>query len=237
MNCADIAELTPLYLARELSAPELRAFEAHLNACGSCAEEIELQVAMDARLRASVGSGTPETTALDQAVRRQIRLISLARRRRFMAAAAAIVLSVAGSTWWLTRMPRIYADAARDHRLEVVEHQPRGWRSGLADVNDLAGRFGLSGVDVRRLAPADYRLEHAKICRLDGEPALHLVYANSAREVSLYVRRPSLTPSGQSLVGKEYVDVFHTARFSVIVVSAGSRDECWKFAQAAAITL
>jgi len=239
MNCVDIAERAPLYLAHELSASELRAFEMHLDGCRGCAEEIELQVSMDARLRASIGSEIPETAELEKAVRRQIRLISLARWRRFVAAAAVIVSLVAGSARCFTRVPRIYADAARDHQAEVVEHQPRRWRSERADVNALAERFGLPASAVAALGPAGSTLVHAKICRLNGVPVLHLVYEIGRGEISLYVRRNDdrAATNAPVLVGKEYVDAFHTPRFSVIVVAAGSRADCLLFARSSAAVL
>jgi len=160
-----------------------------------------------------------------------------------MAAAAAMVLLAAGLAWWVRQgiaVPRLYGDAARDHRLEVVEHQPRRWRSGLAEVNALAARFGLSGATLAALHPAGYTLERAKICGLDGGPALHLVYASGNREVSLYVRgKPSRDwpQSGQAVVGKEYVDALQTSHFTAIIVAQGSRADCLEFAQSAAAVL
>lgn len=239
MNCADIAELTPLYLAHELPAAQLREFDLHLKQCRSCALELEQQSLIDARLRAVVCSEMPETAHLEQSITGQIG----AGHRKFLAAAAAMVLLAAGSVWWVwnrAHVPRLYADAARDHQVEVLEHQPRRWRSGAAEVNALAARFGLSGAAVAALCPAGYKLEHAKICGLDGGPVLHLVYANGAREVSLYVltNNPRIQPRiGQAVVGKEYLDAFRTNRFTAIVVAAGSRADCLQFAQSASAVL
>jgi anti-sigma factor RsiW len=239
VNCSGIAEATPLYLADELPASQRREFVAHLNGCRSCASEVEQWASVDVRLRAAVGYEMPSTADLDRSVMRQIRSDSLTRRRGFMVGAAALVLLAAGSAWWVrpAAVPRLYADAARDHRLEVVDRQQRRWHFESSEVNALAGRFGLSGTDVTRLAPAGYRLEHAKICGLDGEPALHLVYASSAREVSLYVRRNSATPAGQLVVGSEVVDVLRTRRFTALVVAQGPRADCVEFAQFAAARL
>ncbi len=239
MNCTDISERAPLYLAHELSGSELRAFEMHLDGCRTCAEEIELQISIDARLRASMGAEIRDTVELDRAVRRQIQMISLTRRRRFMAAAAAIVFLVAGSAWWFTRVPRIYADAARDHQAEVIEHQPRRWRSELAEVDALAARFGLPASSITALGPAGSTLVHAKICRLDGLAVLHLVYQSGTREISLFVRRNDggAATNTPLLVGQEYVEAFRTPRFSAIVVADGSRTDCLHFAQTAAALL
>jgi hypothetical protein len=136
-------------------------------------------------------------------------------------------------------VPRIYADAARDHQAEVVEHQPRRWRSERANVNALAERFGLPASAVAALGPAGSTLVHAKICRLNGVPVLHLVYEIGRGEISLYVRRNDdrAATNAPVLVGKEYVDAFHTPRFSVIVVAAGSRADCLLFARSSAAVL
>src|SRR5436305_10917316 len=84
---------------------------------------------------------------------------------------------------------KLFVDAARDHQAEVMEHRPRRWRSEPADVRILAERFGLAGDKAETLAPVGFRLLQAKTCGLEGRPALHLVYTDGSREISLYVRR------------------------------------------------
>jgi len=85
-------------------------------------------------------------------------------------------------------VPRIYADAARDHQAEVIAHQPRPVAFRQADVNALAARFGLPASAAAALGPDGSTLIHAKICRLDGvRTSFGLKSGN--REISLYVRR------------------------------------------------
>ncbi len=250
MNCPDIAELSPLYLARELPAAQLREFEAHLGGCRSCAMEMKQQVSMDARLRAAVSHELPETAALDRSIMRRIGVISARRRqfrRQFIGAAAALILLMAGASAWRVRRaaapsasPRLYADAARDHQAEVVQHQPRRWRSGSAEIDALATRYGLSGKTAATLGAASFQLEHAKICGLEGRPVLHLVYSNGAREVSLYLRRNASKDRWnlhETIIGKENLDTFQTDRYTAVIVAEGSRADCLQLARSAAMML
>jgi anti-sigma factor RsiW len=251
MNCRDIADLSPLYHSRELAAAQLREFESHLGRCRSCALELERQASMDARLRAAVDHEMPETAALDRSIMERISTASSRRRefsRWFIGAAAAAVLLIACSAWWAAVQkpaPRLYADAARDHQMEVVQHQPRRWRSGAAEIDALAARYGLSGKAAATLGPAGFRLEHAKTCGLEGRPVLHLVYSNGAREVSLYLRRNDsvrheTTASSdlrEVIVGTEYLDAFRTERFTAVIVAEGSRADCLRFARSASMIL
>ena len=51
MNCPDISELAPLYLAGELDRPRAAQFDAHLKTCPECFRELETQSRLDVRLR------------------------------------------------------------------------------------------------------------------------------------------------------------------------------------------
>jgi anti-sigma factor RsiW len=169
----------------------------------------------------------PDATALAESVRTRIRR----ERLRRLAAVAAAILLVAFLGYLALRpdpLARLYADAALDHRLEVTEHQPRHWRSDPSEIEKLAARFQLS--NVAALAPAGYRLEHAKMCGIDGKPALHLVYSNGTQEVSLYVRaRPGRSDALHTgKVGAEQLASFQNDRLEAVVAS--SRD-CLPFAQ------
>jgi hypothetical protein len=131
----------------------------------------------------------------------------------------------------------LYADAALDHRLEVMEHQPRRWRTDPVEIAKLAARYPLP--DLARLAPAGYTLEHAKMCGLEGQPALHLVYTNGAQEVSVFVR--GRTGAAKAIhavrVGSEHLAGILTDRLEAVVATSGSADDCLKFAQSAAAML
>jgi anti-sigma factor RsiW len=231
MNCADIEEFAPLYLSGELEEGRRGPFLAHLAQCRACAAEMEQQARWDARLR-QASTELPDAAAVERSVRGRIM-----QQRVWRIAAVAAVVVLAGVLGYRVFRPepvsRLYADAALDHRLEVMEHQPRRWRSDPAEIEKLAARYKLP--DVAALAPAGYRLEHAKICGIDGKPALHLVYTNGNREFSVYVR--ARTGGDGALravqVGTEHLAAFQTDRVEAVVATDGSSGECLEFAQVA----
>ncbi len=174
---------------------------------------------LDTLLRETCDREPIDTAALERSIRARLRprIVPL----QWMAAAAALTL-IAWGLVYRARTPGVFEQAARDHRVEVVEHSPRRWRTDQAAIDGIARRFGFSSEQAARLAPAGYRLEHAKICGLDGKPALHLVYsateAASQREFSVYIAKVS--PQRQKAV-----DGFTVAAFrSGIVV--GTKAEC-----------
>jgi anti-sigma factor RsiW len=234
MNCADIEELAPLYLSGELEESQRTLFRAHLAQCRICASETDRQMALDARLRHAVSTELPDASVVARSVRGRIRA---ERTWRLAAVAAAVLLAAFLGYRVLRPVSRLYIDAALDHRLEVMEHQPRRWRSDPAEIQKLAGRFELPNVGA--LAPAGYRLEHAKMCGIDGKPALHLVYTNGREELSFYIR--ARTGGDKALqavtVGSEHLASFQTDRLEAIVATGGSRSECLQFARFAAHVL
>ena len=229
MNCADIEEFAPLYLSGELEEGRRAPFLAHLAQCRSCSAEMEQQARWDARLR-QASTELPDAAAVERSVRVSILRLRVSR----LAAVAAIVVLAAVLGYRAFRpepVSRVYADAALDHRLEVMEHQPRRWRSDPAEIEKLAARYKLP--DVAALAPAGYRLEHAKMCGIDGKPALHLVYTNGSREFSVYVRARTRGDGALRAVkvGTEHLAAFQTDRVEAVVATDGSSGECLQFAQ------
>ena len=158
---------------------------------------------LDRHLREAVISERLDTTALENAIRAQIRPSN--RSWYFAAAALAAVLLL---TMWMRRIPVIFREAARDHKLEVVEHRPRHWQTVSSFAVDLA--------------PAGYRLEHAKTCRLEGKPVLHLVYTDGEHEVSVYL--DAQAENGDAEVDGQHITAFHAGRLRGLVV--GSVAEC-----------
>jgi anti-sigma factor RsiW len=234
MNCKEIEELAPLYLSGELEEDRKVLFHTHLAECRSCARQMEQQSAIDARLRKALCAGLPYAGELQWSVSRDIARERL--RRWMLLAVAAAVLIGAVLGYRTLRPEKLYRDAALDHRLEVVEHQPRHWRTDRAEIDKLAARYQLH--DVAALAPAGYRLEHAKMCGLDGQPALHLVFTNGVQEVSLFVRSRTGGGSGISSTGAGdlYLASFQNDRIQIIATGGASGD-CLRFVRSAASVL
>ena len=226
MTCAEVTDLAPLYLSGELAGAERNRFAAHLAACLACRREIEQQASVDERLVRALGRDLPDTTRLEQRVRN--RIAAERSRRRWVAAGVAAAIAGIYGLVSLASTPRMYADAARDHRVEVVEQQPRRWRSGPAGIEPLAAQSGLTFAQAAALAPAGYSLERAKICGLDGQRMLHLVFANGTLQYSVYVRPHQGAKRDIRMIRRdsEQVAAFETGRFTAVVVLAGSAAEC-----------
>jgi len=233
MNCNDAQELSPLYRAGELDPQRAAALAAHLAGCRDCARDVEL----DARLRQAVLAEPVDPAAADLAIRR--RLVREARLRRVWIAAgvaamlvAAFVVSRAGAG-----SKAVYAAAAQDHRREVIDHEKRMWFSQPDQLDTLAARQGLS--TTAPAAIAGYRLEHAKLCRLNGRIFLHVVYSDGSREFSLFLRQPDSQRFATVHVassGGEQVAAFETAHASAMIVTDRASDAA-EFARIAAAAL
>jgi anti-sigma factor RsiW len=260
MNCSDIAELAPLYLSAELGRARAAAFDAHLKSCPACMQELERQSRLDAELREAVAGEPVDVGRVDRRVRERISAenggtahLAPLRRRWVIAAigtAAALLLVAAGYRGLLgPRVARVYADAALDHRLEVVQKAPRPWKVDPAQVAALAETQGISASVPAALSSGAYRLERAKLCFLDGRIFLHLVYSDGTREFSVYLRqrgaeslpgRTQETDNGRVLhisnPGNEHVASFQTDGLTVMVVAEQS-SMALRFARFAATAL
>ncbi|HKV06108.1 MAG TPA: anti-sigma factor [Candidatus Acidoferrales bacterium] len=263
MKCSDTAELAPLYIAGELSAKRAAAFDSHLRTCPACLRELQEQAQLDAQLRRALLAEEPDVANLNRRVRERIEAeasdskqsIMRLRRRRLVivasGAAAALLLSAIGYRLLLSpRVASVYAAAATDHRLEVVEQRPRPWFVDPARIASLAEREGVPGSAPFALDSSGYHLERARVCWLDGRFFLHVVYSNGGQEFSVYLRqrdgqRPAgrfrETANGRSLYtskfGQENVASFETDRLMAMVVTDQSTDAALSFARFAASAL
>jgi anti-sigma factor RsiW len=237
-NCDDIWMRAPLYLSGEMKGEDCDAFAAHLAKCSACAAKIAEDRNLDATLRSALGGFAPDSSRLEQALRRKI---SADRTRRHWAwagamAATAALVAVAAIAWahW-TRPPRWYAAAALDHRREVTQGQPRRWRSSPEELARLASQNGLQLAQTTAMAAAGYRLERAKICGIGDQRMLHLVFSNGARRYSVFVSAHlgRLETARTVQQGAERVAGFETGHFRGLVVSDGSTAECAELARAA----
>lgn len=236
MNCNDVVELSPLYLSGELDPARTAVFAAHLNSCPDCTRDFEL----DAHLRRAVLAEPVDTSAADLAIRHG--LARDLRMRRIWVAAGVAAMLVAG-TFIVRVVDRsraeanlVCAAAAQDHLREVLNHEPRTWASQPEKVGALAARIQMS-----ESAPAaieGYRLEHAKLCRLNGRIFLHAVYSNGSHEFSLFLRQPDSHPSSVRVTGSggEEVAAFETSHVAGMIVTDHA-SEAAHLAQSAAAAL
>jgi anti-sigma factor RsiW len=242
MNCRDIQEIAPLWLSGELEHAQIAEVLTHLENCAECARSLAEDTSLDARIRKAMGEEQPDSTRIVGIVRQRM---DSQRRPRWLLAggvAAAVLVAIGfGMPHFVPQQPgKLFVDAARDHRLEVMEHQPRRWRSDPDEIGTMAGRFGFTSATPAALAPVGFRLVHAKTCGLEGRPALHLVYTDGAREISIYVRRETdalrrdaLQQAGSAEIGSERIASAERAGYSALVVTTGRLDECRQFAERA----
>ena len=251
MNCGDIHEISPLWHSGELAAGARAEFESHVSQCVDCAAELAAQQRTDVLLREAI-----EAHASDDAVtsrelgRRVMGQIAQENRRRWLfpaLATAAAVLLAAGTAFVVksrsvAAAPVIFADAARDHTLEVVNKATRRWRVSVADIATIETSQGVSDHEVKAIEATGYKLQRAKICRLGGKAYIHLVYAKDGREVSVYLRsrgdqKADGNDAASSTAGNLHLASFAQGQVQAVIVSDAPGADCEKFAKAAQAAL
>ena len=246
MNCHDIVELAPLYLSGELDASRADAFAAHLRECPACALEIEQELEADACLRGGVFACETPSAGLYDRIRERIsgeRRRKAARRWVLATAgvAAMLLIALAGLRLRPTHEAvSVCADAARDHRFEIVLDHPRTWIRDQSGIQALAARLNLPPSVIPSFESAGYHLARGKLCLLDGRPFLHLVYSNGAGEFSFFVRRENGSASHvihAEGVDQEHVALVESGNLTAIVVTEQAGDAALNLARSAFSTL
>jgi anti-sigma factor RsiW len=248
MNCSDISALAPLYLSGDLDPACAGSFSAHLGNCPACKREMGQQTSFDKLLRASVLAEDIDSSSVDHRVRESIRAGRGTSRRWMFAAAGIAALTLLGIVGYRVvfspRTQPVYAAAARDHRLEIVDRQPRKWFTDRASIEKLAERQGLAGSVVSAFAPAGYRLAQGKLCLLDGRVFLHLVYTGVSRSeagnFSLFLRRPDDAIKARvrmETIAAEHVAGFQDGRLTALIVGDQPSDTVLNLAKSAASVL
>jgi anti-sigma factor RsiW len=257
MDCRDISELAPLYFSGELAGARRMDFDTHLADCQSCARQIEQQGRIDAHLREAVLGEAADTGIAEERIRELIASGTAApsaeRRRRWLAVAAGFLLLVTAAAGYRAflgnHVPQVYADAADDHQDEVVAQQRRVWQYERAAIAELARRYQIPVEDIGALEAEGYRLERGKICELDHQLYLHLVYASPGQEFSLFLRpadNRQLSGSTAARVqgkriftadrGSAHVAGFQTSSVTAFVVTDEASDTALHIAELAAKT-
>jgi anti-sigma factor RsiW len=261
MHCSDISELAPLYVAGELDSTRAAEFDAHLKTCPVCMRELEAQARLDARLREVLLAEHVDVSGVNRRIREMIaadtsgglvpkpQLRSGSWVTAVMGVAAALLVLAAGYLLIPVHVARVYADAAFDHRLEVVEHGPRPWLTDSAKIAALAQQQGISD-PVPLVLASGYHLERAKICLLDGRLFLHAVYSDGTREFSLYLRPRDGEPMTGTIrgvadlrllrvcdAGGEHLSSFQTSRLTALVATDQSAGTAVHLARAVSAAL
>lgn len=265
MNCAEISSLSPLYLSGELDPSRCAAVAKHVATCSSCALQLQMHADLDNLLRQAILSEQISTAALDRRIHERITAEAHQRptrplpHRSLFAVAAVILFLLVGGLGYRAlfgkHTPAVYADAAADHHDEIIDQQPRKWISDPPAIASLAQKHGVSPSAIAALAPAGYHLECAKICDLNGQPYMHLVFVADStdnppakdRKISLFIcprtaaTLPQSSPTTQDgrvfyapVIGPEHLACFETKEMTALVVTDQAGDAALNFARTAA---
>lgn len=196
---------------------------------------------LDQRVRESVLAEEVDASRVAAAVREQI----AAHRRSvpgWAVAAAGIFAMIAASTWsyriFRTEQatPAICAAAVQDHQREIVQGEPRQWLTDISAIQALAQKQGVPPSAIAALGTKGYRLERGRLCFLQKQIFLHLVYSKDAREYSVYLHSPTgLFTSSVHRAGQ--VAYFETSRVTAVFVSDVPGRDAQAFARAGAKVL
>jgi len=234
MNCNDIREVASLYLTGELDEARAREFATHLTSCSDCAREIGEHKAVDDLIRAHMLVEPLDVSRIEQSVRTSIRTTSRHRVMAVLALAAVIVLAFGSYQLILSaRTKAIYSAAARDHRREIVERQPRKWQTGVPAIERLAASQGVQASVLSALMPAGYRLAQGRLCLLNGRLFVHLLYSNASGNFSLFLRTqdtPNISGGASGAYAGEQVAGFQTNSVTALIVMEASGDEATRLA-------
>lgn len=198
---------------------------------------------LDQRLRASVLSEEMDTAQLERSIRGRMKPALVPRWA--LATAAGIMLVIAGGLAYRAfqpSAPAICVAAARDHGREILDGSPREWLSDPAAIQSLAAQQGVPAAAVAALGTTGYRLERGRLCLLDKQIFLHLVYNKNDFEYSVYLRpRGAQSPFDaaihQASSGTENLAYFQTDHLIAVFVAEHSSADALAIARAGASVL
>jgi hypothetical protein len=198
---------------------------------------------LDQRVRAAVLSEQLDTSRVELAIRDRIR------RRHVpgwaVAAAAVMAMLLAGvlsyRTFLKEQTPPICVAAAHDHEREIIKAEPRQWLTTLSAIESLAEKQGVPASAIAALDTTGYSLERGRLCFLNRQIFLHLVYTRNGDEISVYLKpRGSDFPLDgsvrQASIGPEDLAYFQTDRLTAVFVDEW-RGQAGAFARAGAKVL
>lgn len=207
---------------------------------------------LDQRVRESVHSEALDTSRLEAAVRNQIQEHPRHVPGWAVAAAALIATVLAANFSYRTFLkeratPPLCVAAAQDHKREIVNDDPRHWLTDLPAIQALAAKHSVPPSAIAALNSTGYQLERGRLCFLDQQIFVHLVYNKDGREFSVYLR-PRIDGSHfdasvrEASVGSEEVAYFQSRALTAVFVDHQSaldqsKQEAAAFARAGAKVL
>ncbi|MGP0075765.1 MAG: hypothetical protein ACLPWF_27940 [Bryobacteraceae bacterium] len=192
---------------------------------------------LDRRLRESILSEELDASRLELALRNRIQTNRRTVPGWAIGAAAVIAMVAASALSYRTfraeqAPPPLCIAAARDHRTEIVNGEPRRWLTDPSGIQSLARKQGVSPSAIAALGTTGYRLERGRLCFLQKQIFLHLVYIKSGSEYSVYLRpRTDEASFSDSVRGAENLAYFQTKRITAVFVSHAADADAMAFAR------
>ncbi|MEO8726955.1 MAG: hypothetical protein ABI383_12645 [Acidobacteriaceae bacterium] len=237
MECREFEALEPAYpnlqsgpeQGTELAEHDKRRLEAHLLECSACARAYQMRIALDDLLRDAVVHREVKEDRVIAEVRTRIasqrpRNMQTPGRGRgrgwVLAWASAVVMGmlllIAGA--YLLQRPApadLFTDAVADHFQEVTQHSPVEWTSDRVVMRKLLQDWVGDPAIADALTPPGFHLSRIRICELMNRNYLHLVYANGAQELSVFLRRRD----GESFSGQGMQALHDNAAASAVYMA------------------
>jgi len=241
-SCEAVRNSLPAYLGGELAAEKSSAIASHINACVRCSELEQEERELNHLLRTGLTVDVERAQRLEQQVREKIDIPAVIlpqKRARFgildgrwwAAAAATLAFAVFalyfGPAIYTSRIAhRLCSDAVDDHQEEVVQQQPRKWRTADPDLQTLVARLGEQNLPK---SAGNLTLEKARICELGGRNFIHAVYTSGQTEYSVFLapvdKASAARPMPFSLVRAETINNIGVAEYhsnAQLLIVAGS---------------
>jgi anti-sigma factor RsiW len=193
MDCESLKTKVDTYLDGEFPSEEMRALDAHIHSCPSCAAEVLARLQMKRSVHAA---GKRFIPAAD--FRRQVQhsIATKSRRRfsfRWMPAAALALIAVVTllSTYFIdnrSRQEKAYSEIADLHvealasssRVDVIStdrHTVKPWFQGKIPFT----------FDLPDLQNSEFSLLGGRVAYLEQTPGAHLIYEIRKHEISVFI--------------------------------------------------
>jgi len=235
-DCHRTEQLLESYVDNELDAVVTKAIAEHLEVCAACnrkMEDIRSQNELVARAVKSVEAENSTLRASIEAAtiakHQQLFQWSTPRVTVWATVAALTILIAFISIFYLpTFRPHIsslFKAAADNHITCIREAEAPGWARTQPEIIQVEESFIGGDRHVPMLTVDGYQLVRARVCMLNGEKFLHLVYENEVgREASLFVGRDKDDILGDRTVvldGKN-IQMAHVSDLNVVSTQAGN---------------
>ena len=236
-DCHRTEQLLESYVDNELDAVVTQAISEHLEVCAACNRKMEDIRAQNELVSRAVKSGQADNSTLRASIEaatiakhQQLFQWSMPRVQVWATVAALTVLIAFISILYLPRFLRPYTSslfkaAADNHITCIREAEAPDWARTQPEIIQVEESFIGRDRHVPMMTVDGYQLVRARVCMLNGETFLHLVYENDAgREASLFVGRNKENVFGDRAVtldGKT-IQMVHVSDLNVVSTQASN---------------